>query len=67
MALRSYSAAAALLPSASFLSRIATPLTSAKLCILACKSFLRSRMPCSVMRIGSSMASSAACACDWPI
>ena len=62
--MRSYSAPRFLWSPASFCRRMASPLTWARLTIAACRFFLRSRMPCSVILIGSSRWSIAAWAFD---
>src|SRR5262245_55623022 len=66
MALRSYSSAWRLASSASFVKRMETPLTSASPVMAFCRSLLRSRMPCSVILMGSSSLSTTAWASACP-
>src|SRR5262249_6438572 len=66
MALRSYSSAWRLASSASFVKRMETPFTSARPVMAFCRSLLRSRMPCSVILMGSSSLSTIAWASACP-
>src|SRR5262245_18214593 len=66
MALRSYSSAWRLASSASFVKRMETPFTSARPVMAFCRSPLRSRMPCSVILMGSSSLSTTAWASACP-